>query len=104
MKFKGTTRKQCNISGLIVWQINLEKKGLRSRRFASNLTEKNHIVGHENMSGVTIDYHQQFDNKNHKDNTNYNNNNQQKKTCELNNDKIEQECERKYESQIIRKT
>ena len=55
MKFKGTTRKQCDISGLIVWQINLEKKGLRSRRLASNLTEKNHIVSHEDMSEVTID-------------------------------------------------
>lgn len=57
MKFKGTTRKQCDISGLIVWQINLEKKGLTIRRLATNLPEKNYIFSHEDMSEVTIEYH-----------------------------------------------
>ena len=95
MKFKGTTRKQCDISGLIVWQVNLEKKGLtiRRSRLVTHLTEKNHIFSHEDMPELTIDYHQQFDNKDHTEMILIRAIIINKRKCQLNNDKIEQECE-----------
>ena len=54
------------------------------------------------MPELTIDYRQQFDNKDHTEMILIRAIIINKRKCQLNNDKIEKECEKRKENQIIR--